>query len=171
MNEITNFPEAKLYISKRYVFDAEHYFTIGKLNQKEWSIFIIKHCVLEVYEKMYTFLTEVEKILYDISIDIDYRLIECSAGIMMNILKLAEVAHVDLELHYEVWHFRTEYKEVLKHAAKIATECKKFDRTNKYNAETMQTAVEQLWHQFIKILNFEKLLFYEEMYKVIGIII
>lgn len=170
MNEINNFQEAKLYIAKHYVFNNSTYYTLAKLNHRERDIFIIKHCVLEIYEKMHTFLIGVEKILYDITTEVDYRLIESSAAIMMNVLKLAEVVKIDLELHSEVWHFRVEYKDVLKHAGKIAAECRKFDRTNKYSTETIQTAIEQLWHQFIKILNFERLVFYEEMYRVISIV-
>lgn len=171
MSEISTLEEARLYVTQKYLFTVDIFVIIAKLDDRERKIFIIKHCVSAIYQEMYTFLTEAEKVLYKITPEIEYILVESSARILINILKLSEVTGTPIELHDHVWHFRSDYKDLLKFAAKISAQCEKFDRTNRYAEENFRDAIKQLLYHFIKILNFEKLCFYKEMYKVISIII
>jgi len=171
MKEVTNFEEAKIYIAQHYVFTDTVYPILAKLEPEEKNVFIIKHCLLRMYENMYTFLTETEKVFFELIPEYNYILVEASAKIMINILKLSEIMNLDLELHSRAWHFKEEYKDILKHTTKISAECEKFDRTNNYSYENIQVAIEQLWYRYIKIINFQDLLFYDEMYKVISIVV
>ncbi|MES2224545.1 MAG: hypothetical protein V4478_00995 [Patescibacteria group bacterium] len=171
MEHINTLEEAKDYIATHYLFTEEHYPQLGKLSDEEKTIFIAKHCLLQVYQKMYEFLTESEKVLYDILPDVQYPLIVASGHIMVNILKLGELFTVDISMHAKIWNPKEGYIDILKFCSDVAAECTKHDRKNSYRQKNIQFAIEHMWEEFIKILNFEKLSFYEELYRIVPMLV
>jgi hypothetical protein len=109
MDEITTYAEAAEYVAKQYVFNNANYPLWRKLNSQEKRVFAITHCLLNIQKVMHTFLTESEKILYEIDLGVNYVLVESSAVLMINIFKLSDIMDTKLSVHSRVWNWKEEY--------------------------------------------------------------
>jgi hypothetical protein len=172
MDEITTYTEAAEYVAKHYVFNEENFPLWKKLNTQEKRVFAITHCLLNIQTVMYTFLTESEKILYEIDVGPNYILLESSAVLMINIFKLSDIMKTILTVHSRVWNWKEEYKESLQYIGNITIECERFNRIGKFNNENALIALHQLWSQFLSIANHDRFRdFRPELFKIISILV
>jgi hypothetical protein len=155
MKDITTYDEAAEYIAEKYIFNEENYPLYRKLNDQERRVFAITQCLLNIQSAMYIFLTESEDILYNVP-NSNYRIVESSATLIINIFKISEIMGTQLIAHSQVWHWREEHKESLVYIGKIATECGKFNRGKTFNKKNVHTALFNLWSQFLSIANNDK---------------
>ncbi len=172
MKEITSYAEAAAYVATRYVFNEENYPIWKKLSAEEKKVFSIAHCLLNIQKVMYTFLTESEKMLYDMPVPLNYTLVESSAVLMINIFKISDILKTKLEDHSRVWNWKDEYKDSLQYIGNIAIECERFNRKGTFSNKNALTALHTLWGQFLSIANHERFRdFRPELFKVITILV
>lgn len=152
MSKLTTLEKAKKSIAKLYVFDEKSYPVLAKLNVTERKVFAVNHILLHLQINLYTFLDELRLIPPpDIPLGNEEILKDVSVRMLINILKLAEIADMPpfdpgVTRSYT---YNGDWVECLLPLKAIATACETFNRSQAFDDSSVVKATQTLWKYFL----------------------